>query len=669
MRAKYISLFFIMFNLVLLTTITGCGESEGSSEAVKKKVLVLGFDGMDPKILRRLVDEGKLPNFGRLIETGDFKPLGTSVPPQSPVAWSNFTTGMNPGGHGVFDFIHRDPETMAPYLSTSKTEAPERTVKIGSWVIPLSAGKVSLLRHGKAFWEYLEAEKIPTTVFRVPANFPTVESDMPVYQLSGMGTPDIQGTYGTFSYYTGEQTAREGGDEISGGRIFPVRVVDNKVKAQLLGPKNTLKEENTQTTADFTVFVDPENPVAKIAVQDQQIILKQGEWSEWVTVNFDIIPFFQSVSGIARFYLKEVHPDFKMYVTPINIDPAAPALPISTPEDYSKKLAKAIGPFYTQGIPEDSKALSEGVLDDGEFFQQANIVLGEELKMYEHELNRFKSGLLFFYFGRTDQLAHMFWRTMDPNHPAYDPKSKFRRVIEQTYIDMDQVLGKALKKVDDNTTLIVLSDHGFAPFYRAFNLNTWLKNEGYASLTDDTEGDFFQNVDWGRTRAYGAGFNGLYVNLDGREVSGIVQPWEKDELLDEISKKLLAVRDPKTGERVITKIYRADDEYSGSYVKDGPDLIVGYNSGYRASWETVLGKFPKQLLRDNDEKWSGDHLIEAALVPGVLLSNKKIKSENPALYDLAPTILAEFGISKKEGMVGNNVFTELSAKKSDTQKP
>ncbi|HSE83136.1 MAG TPA: alkaline phosphatase family protein, partial [Thermodesulfobacteriota bacterium] len=276
----------------------------------------------------------------------------------------------------------------------------------------------------------------------------------------------------------------------------------------------------------------------------------------------------------------------------------------------------------------------------------------------------FKSGLLFFYIGRTDQLAHMFWRTMDPNHPAYDPAGKYKGVIAQTYQEVDKVLGKALKEIDDNTTLIVLSDHGFAPFYRAFNLNTWLKNEGYAVLTDDSEGDFFQNVDWRRTRAYGAGFNGLYINLQGRERLGTVAPWEKQNLVEEISKKLLSIRDPKTGEQVISRVYKAEEIYSGAYVKDAPDLLVGYNKGYRASWETVLGKFPKELLRDNTEKWSGDHLIEAELVPGILLSNKKIRAEHPALYDLAPTILAEFGISKGEGMVGNNVFAVLSADRS-----
>ncbi len=667
MKVKCIlNIISIIIGLSFFIIASGCSETNGSVTATKKRVLVLGFDGMDPQILKRLIREGKLPNFEHLMKTGDFSLLATSIPPQSPVAWSNFITGMNPGGHGIFDFIHRDPETMIPYLSTSKAEPSKKTINIGNWVIPLSGGKVTLLRHGKAFWEYLEEKGIPTTIFRVPANFPPVDTSMPVYQLSGMGTPDIQGTYGMFSFYTDEQIDKYG--EISGGKIFPIQVIDNEIRAELAGPPNTLRKGSPQTFVDFTVFIDPENPVAKFVIQDHQIILKQGEWSDWIKVNFSIIPLFQNVSGICRLYLKEVRPHFKLYITPVNIDPSAPALPISTPEDYSEELYKEIGPFYTQGIPEDSKALSEKVLDDGEYIQQTSIVLDEELRMFEYELNRFKSGLLFFYFGRTDQLAHMFWRTMDPNHPAYDPQSKYRRVIEQTYIDMDGVLGKALKRLDGNTTLIVLSDHGFAPFYRAFNLNTWLKNEGYASLTDDSEGDYLQNVDWTRTRAYGIGFNGLYLNLKGREKRGIVLSEEKEALLDEISKKLLAIRDPKTGQQVITKVYKAEEVYTGAYVKDAPDLIIGYNRGYRSSWETVLGKFPKEVLRDNTGKWSGDHLMEAELVPGILLSNKKIKSEHPALYDLAPTILAELGIPKQEGMVGSNILSDVMVKNLNEKK-
>lgn len=649
-------LFSVLIAVMLVSA--GCGQSEAPSHAgpggTDKKMIIIGFDGMDPSILKNLMAEGKLPNFKKLSKSGGFKPLATSVPPQSPVAWSDFITGMNPGGHGIFDFIHRDPESVFPHLSTSRTESAAKTVRIGKWVIPLSPGKVSLLRQGKAFWEYLSENGIETTIFRVPANFPT--TDDKANQISGMGTPDMQGTYGTYSYYTDEDADKF--ENLSGGRVFPVDVFRNKVRGRLPGPINTFRKGTPESRIDFTVYIDPENPVAKISLQDKEIMLKEGEWSDWVRVNYELLPYMEKASGIVRFYLKELRPSFKLYATPVNIDPSDPALPISTPEDYSVEIADNVGLYYTQGIPEDSKALSEFVLEDGEFLDQTDIAFGEEQDMLGYELGRFRSGLLFFYIGRVDQLSHMFWRTMDPKHPAYDSGSKLKSVIENTYIEMDTVLGRVLDSIGGDTTVIVLSDHGFAPFYRAFNLNTWLRDNGYSYLTDGSEGEFFQNVDWDKTRAYGVGFNGLFLNLKGREFKGIVGPGDREKLLDEISEKLLSIRDPENGEQVISRVYKAEEVYSGPYTKDAPDLIVGYNKGYRASWETVLGSFPKGILRDNRQKWSGDHLMEAALVPGILLSNKEIKSENPALTDLAPTVLEEFGIPKQEGMIGESIFKE-----------
>lgn len=545
---------------------------------------------------------------------------------------------------------------MIPYLSTSRTEPAKRTLRLGSWVIPLSSGKITLLRQGKAFWQILEEQGIPTTIVRAPANFPPVKSK--IRQLSGMGTPDLHGTYGIFSFFTDEPIANYKVD--SGGDLFPVRVVNHQVQAKLLGPGNSFRVGAPPSAVDFSVLVDPAHPVAKIVIQDQQYLLKEGEWTPWIQIQFEMVPLLQSVRGMVRFYLKEAHPHFKLYATPINIDPSAPALPISTPEAYSHELFEEIGPFYTQGMPHDTKALSRGILEDGEFLQQAKIVFDEHMRMFEYELNRFKSGFLFFYTDRVDQLGHMFWRAMDPKHPLYVPGSQYAHVIEETYKNMDMILGKALERLDSQTTLMVMSDHGFAPFYRAFNLNTWLKEQGYVKLVDRPTKDgaeFFANVSWGETRAYGLGINGLYINLKGREPRGVVEPGtERDSLLKEITEKLLAVRDPKTGEQVIRRVYRAEEVYSGPALQEAPDLIIGYSRGYRVSWESVLGKFSQMLFEDNTDKWSGDHAMAAELVPGVIVVNKKIKSSHPALYDLAPTILKEFGISKGEGMVGKNLF-------------
>jgi predicted AlkP superfamily phosphohydrolase/phosphomutase len=642
--------------IILGVTFLRVASSRNEPLISAKKVLVLGFDGLDPQILERLIKAGKLPNFKALMDSGDYRPLATSIPPLSPVAWANFITGMDPGGHGIFDFIHRDPQTMIPYLSTSRTEPASRTLRLGNWVLPLSAGKVTLLRHGKAFWQVLEEHGISTTIVRAPSNFPPVKSKE--HQLSGMGTPDLQGTYGMFAFFTDEPVTTYTVD--SGGDVFPVQRVNHHVQAKLLGPRNSFRADAPPSTADFNVQIDPVNPVAKIAIQDQQFLVKEGEWTPWIHIQFDMIPYVTSVKGMVRFYLKEVRPHFKLYATPINIDPSAPAMPISTPEIYSQELFEEIGPFYTQGMPHDTKALSNGILDDGEFLQQAKIVFDEHMRLFEYELHRFKSGLLFFYTDRVDQLGHMFWRTMDPKHPAYDPTSKYSHIIDETYKNMDKILGKARERLDSRTTLIVMSDHGFAPFYRAFNLNTWLNEQGYVKLMDKPVKDgaeFFADVNWGETRAYGLGINGLYINLKGREPGGVVQPGlERDALMNDIVRKLLAVRDPKTGEQVIRRVYKAEEIYSGPALQEAPDLIIGYNRGYRASWKSVLGKFPRPLFEDNIDKWSGDHAMAADLVPGVLMVNKKITFPKPALSDLAPTILNEFGLPKGDEMVGHNLF-------------
>lgn len=647
---------FLLFGLSGL--INPLEEARAEAANSKKKVIILGFDGMDHVLTGQWMDEGKLPNFKKLKEMGDFKPLLSSVPPQSPVAWSNFITGMNPGGHGICDFLIRNTENYILDFSIARTIEPERTWKIGKWIIPLSSGKVELLRKGKAWWQILEDNEIPATVYRIPSNYPPAETKQRTF--SGMGTPDIMGTQGFFSFYT--TTRYELDEDLSGGTAYEVEVENNVVKAQLVGPKNTMREDQPDLTIDFNVYLDPDNRMAKIVVQDNELILKEKEWSDWIQVKFKLMPLFSSITGICRFYLKEISPEFKLYVTPINIDPSNPALPICTPEKYSKELYKKFGYFYTQNMPEDTKALDQGILNDDEFLQQLNIVLEERMKVYKYELERFTEGALFFYFSTTDQGQHMFWRTIDPQHPAYTPElgEKYGDVILGFYQEMDKALAMALNKMDENTILLVVSDHGFTSFRRAFNLNSWLKENGYVKLINEwRQGELplFANVDWSGTRAYGAGLNSLYVNQVGREAYGIVQPGpEKEALLDELVEKLEQVRDPETGEQVISKVYKTKDWYQGSEVENSPDLIIGYNKGYRASWQTTLGKFPKFLFEDNTQKWSGDHCMDNALIPGILFSSEKVKLEKPALYDIAPTILKIYGIEKPKEMVGNPLF-------------
>ncbi len=643
----------------------GCGDTvihrPGVDYKGDDKVIVLGFDGLDPFLVQEWMDQGYLPNLSKLSKNRGFSDLGTSIPPQSPVAWANFINGQNPGGHGIFDFIHRDPKTYLPSFSTSKAIPPSKFYpSIMGYKLPKDGSTVNL-RKGKAFWEYLGDKGIPATLFCVPSNYPPVKG--PFRSLSGMGTPDLHGGYGTFFNFTENPPD----DDIGGGKIIKVAVDNGKVTGEIPGPKNTLKElkegEKAQSTfVPFEVYVDKVSDEAYIDIVNERFLVKPGEWTDWIQLEYTMVPHLVSIKGMVRFLLISVNP-FNLYCSPINIDPREPAQPISTPPEYSAELAEAIGgPFHTQGIPEDTKALSGQIISNKEFMQQAWKVLEERMKIYRYELNRFNNGLLFFYFSSSDQVSHMFWRTMDPSHPAYNEEkdAPYKNTIRQVYQRLDQALGMAIKKAGDDTNLFVMSDHGFAPYAKSFHLSTWLLENGYLALINpnDRKSEFFQNVEWMGTKAYSLGLNGLYINLAGREEEGVVPASQADKLIDELAKKLEEITDPETGDKVIHKAYKTSQVYSGPYVDQAPDLIVGYNRGYRSSWETVLGAFPDEdLIRPNVDEWSGDHCMASDLVPGSLFSNRPIKLKNPKLYDVPVTILELFGIKRPKDMIGRNILT------------
>jgi len=628
---------------VLFLPVISCGR--GASAAAKPRMIVLGFDGMDYDLTQQMMAEGKLPNFSRLAKMGSFTALGTAIPPQSPVAWSNFITGMDAGGHGIFDFVHRDPKTMVPYLSTSRTEASGSHLKLGKYQIPLKSDKIELLRYGTPFWEVLEKHGVPTTIVRMPANFPP--SGTATKELSGMGTPDIIGSYGTFSYYTSDPAAFAGKD-VSGGRLYTVAVSGGAVTGSLAGPKNPFLVEPKNLQADFTVYLDPVQPAAKLVVGDEERLLRVGEWTDWVPMTLEMIPT-QSIPIMARFYLKSVRPAFGLYVTPLNLDPKSPAMPISTPNKWAGELADATGRFYTQGMPEDTKAFKDGIFSEEEFLRQSRMAGDEVVSQYDAVLDDFRDGFLFYYFGNGDQISHMMWRPMDPGHPAYKPEeARFKDAVPQIYELFDGVVGRTLEKMPPDTTLVVMSDHGFTSWRRAFHLNTWLKENGFLAVIDPYLKDdpgLFSNVDWSRTKAYGLGINGLYINLQGREKWGIVTESERKGIMDEISRKLVATIDPVTGAPAVTKAFQREEAYHDrGHIEIGPDIVVGYAKGTRGSNESALGKVGPDVFTNNTEEWSGDHCMDPDAVPGILVTSRPLKKAAPRLQDLAAALLAEYGI-------------------------
>jgi len=341
---------------------------------------------------------------------------------------------------------------------------------------------------------------------------------------------------------------------------------------------------------------------------------------------------------------------FKLYVSPINYDPRDPAFPISYPDDYAKELADTIGLYHTQGMPGDTWSLNEKRLTEKQFLQRVTTITENRRKMLDLELKRSDRGIVFSYYDCLDVIQHMFWRYRDPKNSLYDAKSQYAGTIPEWYEKMDALLGHVMGQLKEDDMLIVLSDHGFASFRRGANVNTWLRKNGYLVLKDGKSegGDLLADVDWAKTRAYALGFGSLYLNLQGREVHGIVQPGgEAEAVKKELVEKLSAWKDTG-GEKVINHVYTREEIYWGERADEAPDLVIGYADGYRASWQTALGAAPAALVEDNPKKWSGDHLIDPALVPGILFSNRKIEKANPSMYDLTPTILHILGYKPDE---------------------
>ncbi len=611
-------------------------------KAQVKRVVIVGFDGMDPELASRFMSEGKLPNLAKLRDSGTFRPLRTTFPAISPVAWSTFQTGVNPGKHNIYDFLARDLKNYLPFLSSAQISEPKRHLRIGKYSLPLGKPEIKGLRRGTPFWHWLGKAGVFCSVIRVPATFPPEK--FPGVLLSGMCVPDLKGSQGTFCLCT----TRASGDKFrEGGVRIPVERNGAGFHSYIPGPENPLGT-GSELRADFKLRLDTNRGQARIEIDSETFTIKVGEYSEWIPVKFKAGMGF-TARGICRFYLKEISPEVEVYVTPVNIDPGHPDLPISHPVTYSIYLAKLFGPYATLGLAEDTWALNEEVLDDQAFLAQCYGNHEDRERMFFDALEKTPQGLCACVFDTTDRVQHMFWRYLDKDHPAVRdmPQDQKPRVIQDLYDRMDSLIGRVMQQIDDQTLLLVISDHGFRSFNRCMNLNAWLHQNGYLVLKDgkSESGDWFEDVDWSRTRAYTMGLNGLYMNIKGREREGIVEAGaESESLKEDLRSKLDGLVDPASGKVGITGMFDCDAVYAGPYIDNAPDLIVGYGEGFRASWDSVMGKVTTAIFEDNLKAWSGDHCVDPRLVPGVLFSNRKIAIEKPAIVDVAPTVMKLFGL-------------------------
>jgi predicted AlkP superfamily phosphohydrolase/phosphomutase len=613
--------------------------------AVVDRVIVIGLDGLEPKVAAPLLQAGELPNLARMASQGSgLARVATTSPAQTPVAWSTFATGVNPGGHGIFDFIRRDPSTYRPDLSLNRYE------QAAAWLPP----KAVNLRGGTPVWDLLAKAGLTSTILRCPCTYPPAMGRGRM--LAGMGVPDLRGGLGTPTWMTtsGDLAAKE--SEV----VVALRQAgDGGYRGELLGPRGG----KAQAPLRFEVEVIPESDGRTARVRSagtpSEIVVTLGEWSGWLKVGFKA-GLLQTVRGMVRLYLASISPEVELYASPLNFDPDQPLFPITAPAAYARELAGVLGPYYTTGMVEDHTGLNNDRIDEYAFLDQCADAWDEREAMLLHELNRPERGLLYCLFDTPDRVQHMFWRFREPDHPANEGRecpAEFARVVEDQYRRADRVIGHALDAADDRTLVIALSDHGFTSFRRGFHVNNWLRDNGLLAYREDG-GSFPDRVDWSKTRAYALGLGGIYLNMQGREGRGIVDPEDAPRLKAEIAEGLSGLVDAETGVVAVREVKAREQLYRGPFADQAPDLMVHLADRYRISWDSSLGGGGEslKLFEDNTRKWGGDHIIDPALVPGCLLMNRPFRAESANLLDLAPTILGAMGQEPGPAMEGRSLL-------------
>ena len=631
---------------------------------VQKKAIVIGLDGLEPSIVEAMLLRGELPNLASIRQSGSYSRLKTTYPAQTPVAWSSFATGTNPGGHGIFDFISRDPGTYLPDAALSRFERPKSM---------FAPPQVVNMRKGVPLWQTLSQAGVPSVILRCPCTFPPDE--FTGRMIAGVGVPDLRGSQNKGTFYTQDRNtqARESEQVVV---LDPV----SEFKTYVIGPRNTKQSPPADATCEIRVKVKPGTLVIETGGSPAQIEVAERTWSEWVRFKFKL-SILQSVTGIARIYVKQVTPQVEFYVSAINFDPASPLFPVSSPANYAKEIAEKLGLFSTLGMAEDHNGLNNGRLDEAAYLAQCELVLEERERLMRFELDRFSEGLFFQLFDTPDRVQHMLWRFRDPGHPGYerDLAREYSTLIEQHYARCDKLLAPALDKVDEDTLLLVLSDHGFNTFRRAFDTNTWLWQNGLLALTNggkpgEDMGEGFAAVDWSRTYAYAVGLGGIYLNFKGREREGILDEGvEAERVRKAIQSGLKEIPDTATQRAAVRGVLRREDLYSGPYAGSAPDLLINFHAGFRVSWQSAVGGFADSMIEDNMRRWSGDHIMDPEAVPGILFANRNLaapdsrarvptappfesKNNFPHIIDLAPTILKHLGVPVPQTMEGKSLL-------------
>ncbi|MFP4502283.1 MAG: alkaline phosphatase family protein [Candidatus Hydrogenedentota bacterium] len=615
------------------------------------RVVILGFDGVDPGIASEMMGAGELPNLAKLRDDGTFKPLASSNPPQSPTAWSSFATCRTPLNHGIFDFLRRNPDNYFPAPGFGILKRPDLAPD-GSLEHP---AEYESYRKGDTFWKKASDQGFKVKALVVPFAYPAENLSDVCHQICGLDVPDIRGTQSTYFAFSDDLDKQE---RVAGGMRVPLQFEGDTATVQVPGIA-VPGQRGVYAEVPMTVTADRDAKEVTLAIQDQQITLAEDAWSEWLEWTFPLSDRY-SVQAISRFHVLEAGEKVRLYMTCLQMHPRNPMTPISTPVAYSAELADRYGLYKTIGWAYDTKALQHDDLTEDLFLEDVARTMAWRERLTLDELERGNFDMLVAAWTAPDRVSHLFWRYRDEEHPLYTEEgaAKYGTAVEDTYKKMDGIVGNVMQKLGPDDLLMILSDHGFHSFRYGFSVNTWLIENGYLAVkggAEYTDTKYLQGYDWSKTKAYGLGLGMIFLNREGREKEGTVPDGEVPALLDEIQSKLLAVTDPNTGDKVFNNVYTFPNP-EGEAMADAPDIQLGYAEGYQTTKGSAAGAAPEELFSVNDDKWSGEHASsDVATTAGIFFTNKRVETD-PQLRDLGVTALEYLGATVPAEFEGKDLL-------------
>ncbi|MEN8241359.1 MAG: alkaline phosphatase family protein [Chloroflexota bacterium] len=571
------------------------------------KTILVGLDAFDPKFFEQLHEQGKMPNLGKYVEAKGYSRFNISNPAQSEVSWTSIATGQNPGGHGMFDFVHRNPKNYGIQVSLLPTK---KTIVGTQFTQP---------HEQQTIFDYAVENGYPASSLWWPATFPARLAS-PIKSIPGLGTPDIFGKLGVGILFTADEISA---DTLTKTQLERLNSSGNKFTGRLPGPSRAKGDSVIESFNDFSLEFSDEAHAKFSVGKKASYDLNVGEWSPVFEITFKI-GFGVSIQAVTRVILTKGKSNPWLYFLPLQIHPLKAAWAYAAPRDFIKKTWKADGPFLTLGWPQDTSGLDEGITTDEQFLALADSIVTAREQVFNTQLEQFNEGLLGIVFDTLDRVQHMFWK----NNPE---------IIEAWYLKLDALVGRIESKIaatgNQDAKLLIVSDHGFANFDHKVHLNKFLVEQGLLT-TRAGEDHSLTHADWDNSQAYAVGLNSMYLNLAGREGQGIVTDDKQEALENKIKDALLAWKGPD-GKHVVESVETNKEAFEGPYSHLGPDLLVGYAPGYRASADTGLGNWADTTIEANTDHWNADHCINPAAVQGVLFNNKGLSDyTNPSYKDI-----------------------------------